>query len=197
MPIEFSDLVWEYTFNEGENKYSLPQIIGNNIKSSDEKFYVKKQQISISITSDKFFTNNMLSANETRLKKYGTDEVISTAYVIVPARFQIPENFDGSLEYGMLLSDKKSGNELTKDVTSNIAYGKANFNGSFGILFYGRMEAGKTYYVRPFVKYNGDFIYGRSTSFVFPDMDLTKLSNWLTKSYLSTFNESVTTYKMQ
>ncbi len=197
LPIEFSDLVWEYTFNEGENKYSLPQIIGNNIKSSDEKFYVKKQQISISITGDKFFTNNMLSANETRLKKYGTDEVISTAYVIVPARFQIPENFDDSLEYGMLLSDKKSGNELTKDVTSNIAYGKANFNGSFGILFYGRMEAGKTYYVRPFVKYNGDFIYGKSTSFVFPDMDLTKLSNWLTKSYLSTFNESVTTYKMQ
>ena len=70
----------------------------------------------------------------------------------------------------MLFSEEDLGEDLTfeNENSSADAKGKNHCEGAFGILFYGnKLKNGNTYYVRPYVLFNGTYTYGAPTSFVF------------------------------
>ena len=97
-----------------------------------------------------------------------TNAEITGGYSIVAARFVLPTNVtDKDIEYGMLISKTVSGEELTAETCTKVAKAIKNFNGAYGILFYGNMVTGDTYYVRPYIKYDDTYTYGAASSFVF------------------------------
>ncbi len=97
-----------------------------------------------------------------------TNEEITGGYSVVVARFVLPSNVAISdVEYGMLISKTVLGDALTAETCTKAAKATKNHNGAYGILFYGAMVDGDTYYVRPYIKYNDTFTYGEASSFVF------------------------------
>ena len=97
-----------------------------------------------------------------------TNAEITGGYSIVATRFVLPTNVtDKDIEYGMLISKTVSGEELTAETCTKVAKAIKNFNGAYGILFYGNMVTGDTYYVRPYIKYDDTYTYGAASSFVF------------------------------
>ena len=164
LPSEFSSLIWEYTEVTDKNKYSYPQIKGNTAVSTLDKFYSEKIPVTVGGGHDIF-----KGEYDGEVRDTYTGELITTPYVIVPAKFTFLSAMDISgVEYGIFISKTVSGKDLTEKTCDRIAKGIKNVNGNFGILIYGNMLInGDTYYIRPYVKYNEKYYYGPSNSFVF------------------------------
>ena len=152
--------------NEGESNVFT-------IESFDYTVYPNGTELSTFVDNVELFDNNALFAGDTL-----TDEEVdlsnitdingnknlteNTAFILAVSKFNTslltaPE----TLEYGMLISDEELSDELTIENCALKAYGVKNINGSYGILFHGnKILPGKTYYIRPYVYYNGNYQYG-------------------------------------
>jgi hypothetical protein len=101
----------------------------------------------------------------------GTEKTINTAYAAAFGTV-VPRNGASRVKAGFLLSTESTG--LTVDNTAIKNFEAANFasNNVFGGLFYGPgLEAGKTYYVMPYVTYSDNVtLYAPSAvSFTMPN----------------------------
>ncbi len=94
---------------------------------------------------------------------------VKTPYAIVAAKFAYNNTAVlDDLSYGVLISETVSGDELNVDTCDYKATGSQNTYGRYGILIYGEsIESDKTYYVRPYVEYNGKYWYGTADEFAF------------------------------
>ena len=166
----FDKEIWEYTDTTGANKYSLPQIKGNTFTTDKTTWYVEPEIVPEEDVTVAEGTLSFSSADDSTFVPTTSDtkEPITTAYSVVTGRFTLGNGLtENDIEYGMLISKTVSGEDLTAETCAKKARALKNYNGAYGILFYGNMVTGDTYYVRPYVKYNGVYTYGTATSFVF------------------------------
>ncbi len=165
-----SDEIWEYTDTTGANKYSLPQIKGNMFTTDETTWYVEPEIVPEEDVTVAEGTLSFSSADDSTFVPTTSDtkEPITTAYSVVTGRFTLGNGLtENDIEYGMLISKTVSGDDLKAETCTKKAIALKNYNGAYGILFYGNMVTGDTYYVRPYVKYNDVYTYGTATSFVF------------------------------
>ena len=167
LPNDFSSDVWEYVETSEENKYSLPQIKGNTFVTTSDAWYVEPV-----VNEEITFADAPLTFSGVADSSYAptteSGEAITGGYSVVAARFALPSGVEeNDVEYGMLISKRVSGEDLTAETCTQKAKALRSFNGAYGILFYGNMVDGDTYYVRPYVKYNDTYTYGDPSSFVF------------------------------
>lgn len=195
LPSLFNNNIWEYTFSDESNKFSFPQIIGNTfVYNNDDTFYVEKFEIRIK-TGDYNFTSDMTKEADERFIDIVAGKKLKTPYVIVPAVFRVSPGVAENFTYGMLVSQNYSGESLTKDTASVFAKGDKHINGAYGVLFHGNMKEGDTYYVRPYVEFNGEYYYGSATSFVVPSMKMSELNMWLEEYSVETHKGLITSFK--
>ena len=159
------DPVWCYTEDPSYN-YSLPQIIGNEFVNDKNKDWYKapEEEITVGPASDDIL---FAKGEDTEFDAQLAEDGITGGYAIVASKFTVPS---GEFKFGMLLSEEDLGEDLTfeNENYSADAKGKNHCEGAFGILFYGnKLKNGNTYYVRPYVLFNGIYTYGAPTSFVF------------------------------
>ena len=168
LPEGFSTDVWTYT-KDAEYNYSLPQLKDNLFTNdvNDAWFFEVQEEITeVTVTTTPLaFTG---TTDPDFVPTTETGEEITGGYSVVAARFVLPTGVTvADVEFGMLISKTVSGEDLTAETCTKKAIASKNYNCAFGILFYGNMVDGDTYYVRPYVKYNDAYTYGDGTSFVF------------------------------
>ncbi len=162
LPSGFSSDVWEYTAPVETNRYSYPQLIDNTCISIDEAFYVEKSPVNVSAIDYAFISYD----NEQGFRDTYTGKTVTTPFVLIPARFSYLSGvLSENIEYGVLISERFSGESMTYENCTVKAKGIKNTGGIFGILIYGNLQKGKTYYIRPYVKYNDSCYYGIPTQF--------------------------------
>ena len=183
LPEGFSSEVWTYT-EDAEYNYSLPQLASNLFTNDiNDDWYLEVsggdeggeeggdegEDDIITEVSVSTFARIFTSADDPSfVPTTENGATITGGYSIVAARFVLPTGVsDSDVEFGMLVSKRVSGDELTAETCTKEAKASKNAGGAYGILFYGNMVDGDTYYVRPYVKYNGSYTYGAPTSFVF------------------------------
>ena len=95
-----------------------------------------------------------------------------TTYILAASKFSLGmATASDTLEYGMLISDEPVDN-LTVDNCALKGVAVRNVDGSYGILFYGnKIVPGNTYYIRPYVSYNGEYLYGTASEYTIPASD--------------------------
>lgn len=142
------------------------------IEPFDYTVYPKGTDLGIFIDNVELSDNNALFAGNTLIDedvdlskvtdKDGNKNLTeNTSFILAASKFNtslltVPE----TLEYGMVISDEELTEELTVE-NGFKAEAVRNSNGSYGILLYGnRIVAGKTYYIRPYLYYNNNYIYG-------------------------------------
>lgn len=167
LPAPFNAEPWEK--NDDGTYYSLPQIKGNTYYADEtDGWYIggdsgeEPEQPGEDVITVGPASENVLFAKgeDTSFDESLAGEGITGGYAIVAAKFEVPAGVTG-YTYGMFIS------EDSNFTTKKDAVAENNYNGAFGILFWGEMEDGTTYYVRPYVCYNGNYTYGIDTSFVF------------------------------
>lgn len=168
LPEGFSSDVWTYT-EDAEYNYSLPQLKDNlftNIVNDAWFFEVQEDVTEVTVSTHPLTFSSATDPSFVPTTEEG--EEITGGYSVVAARFVLPTGVTANdVEFGMLVSKRVSGEELTAETCTKKAVAAKQYNGAFGILFYGDMVDGDTYYVRPYVKYNDAYTYGDASSFVF------------------------------
>lgn len=173
------DIITAYSGNEeyectAGDGYDYP-----NFKATDavKVVYDPGLKIDINVAENTPIFLSSDDTDNTVVRTTDTNEVITTAYAVMVAKFSgIDLSEYAGVEYGALISKHYSGKNLTAATATEKAKGikyvisNEGLN-SFGILIYGEnMVAGDEYYVRPFVKYAGEYYYGTGAKFVLPEL---------------------------
>lgn len=154
----FDTAAWEAPSGD---LYPYVQIIDNEYAGTA---VTEAAPVSIATITNIFYSTDAIASDVVTDKN---DNVISS-YAIIGAKFAHTAAVD-DFTYGVLISKRVSGEELTAATATEKAIGERNVSGAFGILIHGdKMVAGDTYYVRPFVKYADNYYYGTATKFVMP-----------------------------
>ncbi len=146
----FSANAWNDKKTEGSD-YPYIQLGGNP--------YVYNPEIYASILSGSYvFTGT----DTTGLENVEGIENVKSAYAVIAARFAYNSTLiENDKTYGVLVSKTTENPDV--ETYDRKFEGKRNLNGFYGILLY-NLDLG-TYYVRPYIEYNGTYWYGTADTF--------------------------------